>query len=196
MPEQERITTVDELAKHVGQYPEHAFLFVREGLSATAERVHGPETDAHRRLQQFILEQDIDWPELVARYHAGSLPGTIKEGVDSAGGCEKLDRHITGTQLCWGLREFAAQRWGLMARTVLESWNIRTTDDFGRIVFGFIDMDLMRKKPDDCLEDFHDVYKFDEAFNIPLRPDAPPASDGENSLDADTDDSDVDTSDE
>lgn len=163
---------VEDLIKHVGHYPETAFLFVREGLSMTAERLHGPETDAHRLLQQYLLDNELDWPDMIVKYHAGELPPDLKHAVESAGGCDKLDRHITGTQLCWGLRDYALQRWGLMARTVLENWNIRSTDDFGRIVFGFIDMDLMRKKDDDRLEDFHDVYKFDEAFNIPLKSDS------------------------
>ena len=165
----ERMQTVEDLVKHVGQYPENAFLFVREGLSVTAERVHGPETDAHRVLQQYLLDNDLDWPDIALRYQEGALPPNVQEAVKTAGGCEKLDRHITGHQLCWGLRDYALQRWGLLARTVLESWNITSTDDFGRIVFGFIDLDLMRKKPDDRLDDFHDVYKFDEAFNIALR---------------------------
>ncbi|MBI1825357.1 MAG: hypothetical protein HY287_13625 [Planctomycetes bacterium] len=165
----QRIKTLDELVQHVGLYPENAFLFVREGLSTTAERLHGPETEAHRRLQQHLLENQLDWPDVIAAYSEGTLPKPLHRAVDDAGGCDKLDRHITGRQLCWGLRDHALQRWGLLARTVLEAWNIRSTDDFGRIVFGFIDMDLMRKKPEDCPDDFHDIYKFDEAFDMPIK---------------------------
>jgi len=165
----QRTATLNELVQHVGNYPESAFLFVREGLCTTAERLHGPETDAHRRLQQHLIENQLDWTDIVAAYNEGTLPKQLRRAVDSAGGCEKLDRHITGRQLCWGLRDHALQRWGLLARTVLETWNIRSTDDFGRIVFGFIDMDLMRKKPDDRPDDFHDVYKFDEAFEVPIK---------------------------
>ena len=52
-----------------------------------------------------------------------------------------------------------------MARTVLGSWNIRHTNDFGKIVFGFIDFDMMRTQPDDSLEDFEDVFRFEEVFD-------------------------------
>ena len=58
--------TLQDLVKHVGRYPEDAFLFVREGLSFASERVHGSETEAHRRLQRTLLEQGLDWADLVA----------------------------------------------------------------------------------------------------------------------------------
>src|SRR5262245_60499400 len=45
------------------------------------------------------------------------------------------NRHVSGQQLCEGIREYALRRWGLMARAVLTRWNITSTLDFGRIVF-------------------------------------------------------------
>jgi len=72
--------------------------------------------------------------------------------------------HISGRQLAIGLRDFAITRYGLMARRVLEHWNIHRTDDFGRIVFRMIDADLMARREDDQLEDFFSVFSFDEAF--------------------------------
>ena len=53
----------------------------------------------------------------------------------------------------------------MLAKTVLEGWNIKQTNDFGRIVFGFIDFDMMRKQPEDNPEDFDDIYNFNEAFD-------------------------------
>lgn len=162
-------TTLRDIVHHVGRYPEEAFLFVREGLSFAAERVHGPETEAHRLLQGFLLDNELDWDDLITRYDAGSLPEPILEAIATLGGCDKLNRHVGGREFCWALRDYAIHRWGILARTVLESWRIRTTTDFGRIVFGFIDFDLMRKQADDRLEDFENVYDFDEAFNGPFR---------------------------
>ena len=74
-------------------------------------------------------------------------------------------RHVTGQQLCEGLRDLAIRRWGLLARTVLNSWNIRTTLDFGRIVYALIENDLMQKTEGDSLDDFRDVFDFDQAFS-------------------------------
>ena len=157
--------TLRDLVEHVSRYPEEAFLFVRDGLSYAAERVHGKETEAHRHLYQFLVANEMDWSDLVTRYYSGSLPDPVVAAVDAAGGCEKLNRHVGGRELCWGLRDFALDRWGLLARVVLSAWNITSTGDFGRIVFGFIDFDLMQKQMEDRIEDFDDVYDFEEAFD-------------------------------
>ena len=77
------------------------------------------------------------------------------------------DRHVSGQQLCLGLKDFAIKQYGLLARTVLNRWNIQRTDDFGRIVFGMIDQGLMRKTDEDTLEDFRGVYDFGEVFAGP-----------------------------
>jgi uncharacterized repeat protein (TIGR04138 family) len=72
----------------------------------------------------------------------------------------EINRHITGQQLCEGLRDYARQRWGLMARTVLSQWNLRGTSDFGRMVFALVDNGLLHKTDDDTMDDFCDVYDF------------------------------------
>ncbi len=161
--------TLQDLVEHVGRYPEEAFVFTREGLSHAADHIHGPETEAHRALQHYLAGYDLDWDDLIARYHKGELPEPVVQAIEAAGGCEKLNRHVGGRELCWALRDYALKRWGILARVVLESWNIRSTTDFGRIVFGFIDLDLMRKQDGDTLEDFNDVYSFHEAFDEPFR---------------------------
>ncbi len=167
----EQVKTLQDLVKHLGHYPEEAFLFVREGLNFAADHTHGPETEAHRHLHHYLMFHELDWLDLVAKYHTGELPEPVVEAIEAAGGCEKLNRHVTGRELCWALRDYALKRWGLMARVVLESWNIKSTGDFGRIVFGFIDFDMMRKQPGDAAEDFEDVYSFDEVFNDPSHTD-------------------------
>jgi len=74
-------------------------------------------------------------------------------------------RHVTGQQLCAGLRDVAIGKWGMLAGTVLRRWNITSTLDFGRIVFALVDNQLMQKQPTDRLEDFADVFDFNEAFD-------------------------------
>jgi len=78
-------------------------------------------------------------------------------------------RHVTGRDLCDGLREYALMKWGLLARTVLGRWNIRKTFDFGRIVFALVDNGLMAKTEEDTIEDFRDVYDFKTAFEAGYR---------------------------
>jgi len=77
-------------------------------------------------------------------------------------------RHVTGQELCVGLRDYAVGEFGPLAITVLNSWGIRKTRDFGSIVFTMVEAGLLRKTDDDSLDDFVDVFEFDEAFPMPI----------------------------
>lgn len=74
-------------------------------------------------------------------------------------------RHISGRQLCHGLRDYAISKYGLLARSVLQHWNIHRTDDFGRIVYALIETGQLTCSDEDRIEDFAAVYSFDEAFD-------------------------------
>ena len=82
---------------------------------------------------------------------------------------ESPERHITGQQLCEAIRRYALEQYGYMAKDVLSNWGIHTTDDFGEIVFNLIRIEQMRKTPQDRIEDFHNVYDFNEAFREGFR---------------------------
>ncbi|MBT8405274.1 MAG: hypothetical protein KJP18_15530 [Gemmatimonadetes bacterium] len=73
-------------------------------------------------------------------------------------------RHISGSELALGVRDLALERFGPLARTVLEHWGIHATDDVGRIVFALVECGVLVKQDEDRLEDFRDVYDFEEAF--------------------------------
>jgi len=75
-----------------------------------------------------------------------------------------VDRHVSGQQLCLGLRDYAIEQYGLMAPAVLRHWNVLRTEDFGRIVFALIDAGYLCKTPEDSIDDFRAVFDFDEAF--------------------------------
>ena len=77
----------------------------------------------------------------------------------------ELDRHVSGQELCLGLRDYAIDQYGLLAPAVLNHWNIQRTDDFGKIVFAMIEFGIMSRTPDDTQEDFSGVYDFKEAFS-------------------------------
>jgi len=83
--------------------------------------------------------------------------------------------HITGQELCIGIRELAIKRFGLLARTVFGHWGVTSTLDFGRIVFELIDRGEMRKTDRDTLDDFAGVYDFDDAFDRGYAIDTSPA---------------------
>jgi uncharacterized repeat protein (TIGR04138 family) len=76
-------------------------------------------------------------------------------------------RHISGRELTFGVRDLALERFGPMARTVLEHWGIEDTRDVGRIVFALVECNVLIKQEEDTAADFEDVFDFDEAFDSP-----------------------------
>jgi len=82
---------------------------------------------------------------------------------------EERERHVSGQELCEAARQFALEQYGYMAKTVLNSWGIHTTGDFGEIVFNLIRTGQMRKTANDHRRDFQDVYDFDKAFQQGFR---------------------------
>ncbi len=74
-------------------------------------------------------------------------------------------RHISGRELAEGCRDLALERWGLLARSVLEYWGIHATRDLGEIVFALVECGVLVKREEDCIEDFQAVYDFEQVFD-------------------------------
>ena len=72
--------------------------------------------------------------------------------------------HVTGQALCEGLKKLAIEKWGRLAMLVLNRWNIKTTRDFGEIVYLMIKHGWLSVQPTDSIDDFNDVYDFKTAF--------------------------------
>ncbi|MFM1852001.1 MAG: hypothetical protein RIS54_1685 [Verrucomicrobiota bacterium] len=84
--------------------------------------------------------------------------------------------HVSGPELLEGMRVYALEQFGPMARTVLEEWGIKRCHDFGAIVFNLIEYNVFSKTDQDRVEDFSEVYTFEDAFTQPFLPKAHLAS--------------------
>jgi uncharacterized repeat protein (TIGR04138 family) len=73
-------------------------------------------------------------------------------------------RHISGRELAEACRDLALQRFGVMARMVLEHWGVRSTADIGDVVFTLVDLGLLISQPTDTRDEFVGVFDFDQAF--------------------------------
>jgi len=73
-------------------------------------------------------------------------------------------RHITGRELALSCRDLALERFGVLARLVLESWGIRSSSDIGDVVFTLVDLELLMSQPTDSRDEFVAVFDFDQAF--------------------------------
>src|SRR4030042_3088187 len=76
----------------------------------------------------------------------------------------KRETHVTGNELLNGIVELAHKNYGLMAKTVFEHWGVTKTIAFGHIVFNLVNAKLLSKTEEDRLNDFKDVFDFDEAL--------------------------------
>ena len=72
--------------------------------------------------------------------------------------------HVTGGELLEAIRRLGRERYGVLARDVFESWGVRTTEDFGTIVFLLVGDGLLGKTENDSIEDFRGVFSFEDAF--------------------------------
>jgi len=72
--------------------------------------------------------------------------------------------HVTGQVLCEGLRQLSLEKWGRLSMLVLNSWQVKTTRDFGEIVYLLIRHKWMRAQPTDLIDDFNDAYDFKTVF--------------------------------
>ncbi len=77
-------------------------------------------------------------------------------------------RHVTGSELLQGFRDYALQEYGPMAATLLADWGITSCRDIGEIVFLFIENGVFGKQDSDTLEDFSEIFTFEEAFTRPF----------------------------
>jgi uncharacterized repeat protein (TIGR04138 family) len=130
-----------QLLQRDPRYKFEAYQFVREALAFAQDQMLFGKPEAAQPL-----------PEV--------------EGADEPADEAKImtGRHITGQQLCEACRLYGLRQYGYLAGMVLGTWGVRSTGDFGEIVYNLIRIDQMRKSESDRREDFDDVYSFANAF--------------------------------
>ena len=109
------------------------------------------------RFLQDIIERDPRYADEAYVF----ILDTLREVIE---GLQEV-RHVTGQELSEGCRRRALELYGPLARSVLEYWGIKTTADFGEIVFNLIKAKQLTKTENDSKEDFRDVFDFEEAFD-------------------------------
>ncbi|HLD35845.1 MAG TPA: Minf_1886 family protein [Planctomycetota bacterium] len=85
----------------------------------------------------------------------------------------KEKRHISGQELLDGIRDYAIQQFGPLAKMVFNKWGVHKTDDFGEIVFNLVNAGLLGKTEQDSREDFRNRYDFEAVFNLDKEEDLP-----------------------
>jgi len=104
-----------------------------------------------------ISEQDGQFSPKAVRFIYEGLGYTVRKLAGEPG-------HVTGQMLCEGLRQLALEKWGRLALLVLNSWQLKTTRDFGEIVYLLIRHKWMKAQPTDSIDDFNNIFDFKTAF--------------------------------
>lgn len=134
------------------------------------------DSDAAERMAKLerAVERDGRYPLAAFEFLHKGLQHATQLAHGTAPLFDDDPHHVSGRELCLALRDLATQIWGGMAFSVLTSWNIRTTRDFGEMVFFLVQLNLLGAQESDRIEDFENVYDLRDAFTtyrIPLDPD-------------------------
>lgn len=125
------------------------------------------ETPCFADAVEEIILRDPRYDREAYGFVRDALDHTVKHRGKARG---EVREHVTGQELLSGLRQFALQQFGPMVPTVFEHWGIKATYDVGCIVFNLIGAGIFGKTDRDTLEDFRDVFDFEQAFVEPFRP--------------------------
>jgi len=112
------------------------------------------------------------------RYHRDAYY-FVREGLDftqqklTKAASLKEPKHVSGRELMDGMRQYALENYGPMAKTLLNEWGVSSTEDFGEIVFNLVENNLLAKTEEDSREDFGNGFDFDKAFIMPYQPTKP-----------------------
>jgi uncharacterized repeat protein (TIGR04138 family) len=75
------------------------------------------------------------------------------------------ENHVSGEELLRGACAMAVRDFGMMAPVVFRRWGVRTTDDFGAIVFKLIEAGRLSRSEDDDPEDFRELFDLDKVLS-------------------------------
>lgn len=129
------------------------------------------------RMQAMQLEQAIS--RIIEREGEKAFsPGAyhlVREALDFtvarlAEQNEGESRHVSGTELLHGFRDFCLKEYGPMSATLLFDYGVQESVDVGKIVFQLIEEGVFGKQDSDTLEDFRGIYDFPETFTRPFQP--------------------------
>lgn len=114
-----------------------------------------------------ILQTDPRFDVQAYRFVREGLDFTLKLHKRTQG---TIPRHVSGPELLEGLRQYTLKEFGPMGKMVLNEWGISRCEDFGAIVFNLVQRGILGKSENDKLEDFSEIFTFDEAFVQPFLP--------------------------
>jgi len=103
-----------------------------------------------------ISEEDLRYKEDAYKFVMESLTYTQKK--------YKAVKHVSGIEMLDGIKELLLKKFGPMTLMVLKHWGIKSTEDFGNIVFNLVENKVLSKTERDSIDHFRNVFEFEEVF--------------------------------
>jgi uncharacterized repeat protein (TIGR04138 family) len=156
------------------RYDREAYVFLRQAL----DFCHKSLTKAGKKRDKSgpspKLKEQLDALEesLKASGSADDLQRLKEElarGKDALA-AERQESHVSVAELLDGVRQYALQEYGPMAMMVLNSWGVKSCEDFGEIVFKMVEHRLLSVTEQDTREEFRKGFEFFGAFRAPFKP--------------------------
>ena len=119
---------------------------------------------------ELICKEDPRYDKKAYTFIRQGLDHTVKEIKKKDAAKGRASQHVSGAELLDGLRAYALEQFGPLAKVVLNTWGIKRCGDFGDIVFNLIEYNVFSKTDQDRREDFVDLYSFEDAFVKPFLP--------------------------
>jgi uncharacterized repeat protein (TIGR04138 family) len=76
----------------------------------------------------------------------------------------KRTKHVSGMELLEGVKILLMEQFGPLTLTVLNHWGIKSTEDFGNIVFNLVERKVLSKTEEDSIDSFRNVFDFEQVF--------------------------------
>jgi uncharacterized repeat protein (TIGR04138 family) len=112
-----------------------------------------------------ICQQDPRYDLEAYLFLREALEFTVQKAKKTTSGPQ---RHVTGRELAIGFKQYALEQFGPITFAVLAKWGLHCTDDIGSMVFNLVESGELGKTDEDKVEDFHNLYDFQDAFLQPF----------------------------
>ena len=119
-----------------------------------------------------LLAKDDRYPRAAYHFVREGLDYTQHKMAKMSGA--KEPGHVSGQELSDGMRQFALESYGPMAKMLLNEWGIHPTPEVGEIDLSLVENNVLSKTDNDTREDFTVGVDNDEAFTAPYLPLAKP----------------------
>ena len=119
-----------------------------------------------------IYEEDDTFPPMAYCFVRDSVHKALENIAKvnrEIGFDNEVPPDIKGADLCRFFRDTLLTRFGPCAIDVLDTWNIKQTSYFGKIIYKLISVEILGKSENDSIEDFDNVYDFTEEFVMPYK---------------------------